>query len=365
MTPTVHHITQYLEAIAPPAYQADYDNTGLQVGDPHASVTGVLIALDPTQALLEEAVDKGCNLIITHHPLLFRPIKKVTPHHAITRTIRYAIQHDLHLYAIHTNLDHIATGINQTLGHALGLEKLRILAPLPHTHQLLTTYVPLQSLDKVKHALFQAGAGHIEDYEACSFTSTGQGSFHPTPQAQPHIGKNEQHNTVEEACLRTTLPTHLQDTVVAALLQTHPYQTPLYHFQPLQGPRSLGAGMIGTLPQPLSPDDFLAQVKAQLSLPALRHTAPTTKTIQRIAICGGSGTSLLPHASRAKADAFLTADTKYHQFFDAQGHLMLVDIGHYESEIGFKDLIYKLLSKKFHNIALQKCTTYTNPIQYK
>lgn len=366
MSLTVQNITQYLETIAPRAYQADYDNAGLQVGDPHAPVTGVLIALDITEDVLKEAVEKGCNLVITHHPLLFRPIKKITPDHAVTRSILYAIQHGLHLYAIHTNLDNIPTGINQVLGETLGLEQLHTLAPLDDTHYLLTTYLPPASLDQVKHTLFKAGAGELDHYKACSFTSTGQGTFQPSAEAQPHTGEKGKVNTLEEVCLRTVLPAHLKEQIIAAFLQAHPYETPVYHIQPLGGhQRSLGAGMVGILPQPLPYTDFLAHVKTKLSVQALRYTEPPKKMIQRVAICGGSGSTLLSHACRAKADAFVTADTKYHQFFDAEGHLMLVDIGHYESEISFKVLIYKLLSKKFDNIALQKCTTYTNPIRYK
>lgn len=363
MSTTVQNIIQYLETVAPPCYQADYDNAGLQVGDPKAPVKGVLLALDATEAVLEEAVEKGCNLIIVHHPLLFRPIKRVTSDQPITRAIIYAIQHQLHIYAIHTNLDHIATGINKMLGETLGLTQLRILAPLPDTHHLLTTFLPASSLDKVRKALFQAGAENGDLYPPYSFTSTGKGTFEPTIEAIPHT---DQRKEVEEICLRTVVAAHNKDKVISTLLQTHPYEKPVYHTQPItQHQSNLGTGMIGTLEKALSPSAFLDHVKEKLSLSQIRYTQPTKEKIQRVAICGGSGSTFLPYACRAKAHAFITADTKYHQFFEAEKKLMLVDIGHYESEIGFTTLIYKLLSKKFDNIALQKCTTYTNPIRYQ
>lgn len=359
-------ITRYLESIAPPIYQADYDNSGMQVGDPSTLLQGVLLALDPTEAVLEEAVEHGCNLVITHHPLLFRPIKKITPDDAVTRAILYAIHHGLHLYAFHTNLDHMSTGMNQILAEKLSLEEVSILAPLADTYHLLTTYVPPDHLEEVKKGLFHAGAGEFSAYRDCSFTSRGEGTFMPTGTASPFIGEKGKEEIVEEACLRTSFPSHRKQAVIDTLLQVHPYEAPLYHIQPIATRQShIGAGMVGNLSEPLSPQGFLEHVKERLSLQAIRYTESPRKTIQRVALCSGSGSSFLPQAIRAKADAFITSDTKYHQFFDAQGKLMFVDIGHYESEIGFKDLIYRLLSKKFDNIALRKCTTNTNPILYQ
>ncbi|MEM7361568.1 MAG: Nif3-like dinuclear metal center hexameric protein [Bacteroidota bacterium] len=364
--PKISTITRYLETFAPPIYQEDYDNSGIQVGDPHALLKGILLALDPTEAVLAEAVQKECNLVITHHPLLFRPVKKITPDHAITRAIRYALQHDLHLYAIHTNLDHVVKGISHTLAAKLHLEDVRPLIPMNKTHLLLTTYLPLKSVEKVKKALFNAGAGEISTYQGCSFLTQGEGTFTPTEEANPFIGEPAHSTSIQEACLRTLIPIHHQQAIIDALLHTHPYETPLYHTQPLPIPnKKLGTGLIGHLSQPFTPNDFLSYVKEKLDLPALRYTDPPHQKIQRIALCGGSGSTFLPQAARAKVDAYLTADTKYHQFFEAHGKLMLVDIGHYESEIGFKDLLYRLLSEKFDNIAVQKCTTNTNPIRYQ
>ena len=366
MACTVHDITHYLETIAPPAYQADYDNSGLQVGNPDALLTGVLITLDITDEVLQEAQEKNCNLVIAHHPLIFTPIKKITTYNPITHTIMRALKDNINLYALHTNIDHIAEGISKTLADKLRLTDLEVLAPLPDTHHLLTTYLPTDAVEKVKKALFQAGAGTIDDYQACSFASKGEATFQPKNETNPHIDTKNQCSYFEETCLRTIVPTHHKKQVIQALIKSHPHQKPSYHFQTLsQHQSNLGAGMIGSLPEPLTPNDFLQHVKTQLNLTQLRYTLSPHSLIQRVALCGGSGSSLITHAYKAKAHAFITADLKYHQFFQALNNLMLLDIGHYESEVGFKSLIYKLLSKKFYNIALQSSTTYTNPIRYQ
>ena len=362
---TLQSVVDYLEALAPPCYQADYDRSGMQVGDPAAPVRGILLALDPTQEVLEEARQRQCNVIITHHPLLFRPVREVTPSSAVTRMIRYAIAHDLHLYALHTNLDHCADGLNLVLAQRLGLQDNTVLEPLENVYNLLTTYVPDTHLEALRNRLFEAGAGQIDAYQGCSFATSGKATFVPDQDAQPFLGKAGTSTTASESALRTMVPRHRQKAVLRALHEAHPYQTPIYHLQPLDTPQhTWGTGLVGNLPHPLDAKAFLAHVKTTLDLPNVRYTQPPQPNVKRVALCSGSGSTFLPQALRAKADAFITCDTKYHQFFDALGKLLYLDIGHYESEIAFKDLLYKQLTEKFDNIAVLKCLATTNPIHH-
>ena len=361
----VKDIMSHLEQIAPLAYQESYDNVGLIVGDAEATVTGILTCLDITEAVLAEAQAQHCNLIIAHHPPIFQPIKKLTYSSYLEKCIIQAIKQDIAIYAIHTNLDNVAQGVNKRLAQCLNLQQLAILLPKLGTLSQLTTFVPPSSLEQVLQALHQAGAGNIGNYTHCSFVSIGTGSFQPTAIAKPHIGSPTQLEKVTEHSVEVIFPTYLTKAILAALKQAHPYEEAAYYIQTLANSHpEVGIGMIGTLPQALQSREFLQYLNTHMNLAYVRHSAPITRSIQKIALCGGAGSKLLPEALRQQADAFITADVKYQDFFHAEGHILLADIGHYESEIVTKDLIHDYLSEKFVNVTVLKCKTITNPVHY-
>ena len=361
----IKDIINHLEQIAPPAYQESYDNTGLVVGDMRAMVTGILICLDVTEAVLKEAQAQNCNLIIAHHPIIFQPIKKLTPSSSIEKCIIQAIQQDLAIYIMHTNLDNIAQGVNKRLSQCLDLQELTILLPKRGTLSKLTTFVPQSAIQEVLQALYLAGAGHIGNYTHCSFVSTGTGSFKPTPAAHPYIGNHDQVQKLTEHRAEVVFPNHLTPSIIASLKQAHPYEEVAYYIQKLENEHAeVGAGMIGVLSTALSSESFLGHLKNNMQLGCIRHSLPITRPIRKVAVCGGSGSFLLQAALRQQADAFVTADMKYHDFLNAEGHILAVDIGHYESEIITKNLIYDLLAETFVGIFLLKCKTITNPVYY-
>ncbi|MEL6412749.1 MAG: Nif3-like dinuclear metal center hexameric protein [Bacteroidota bacterium] len=364
--PQIKDIIAHLEQIAPLAYQEAYDNSGLLVGNAAATVQNVLICLDVTEAVLQEAQAHNCNLIVAHHPLLFQPIKQLTGRTAVERCLLQAIQHHIAIYTIHTNLDNVFQGVNQHLAQTIGLQQLSILQPKPDTWRKLTTFAPPTAVKPVLQALHQAGAGCIGDYTHCSFFSTGTGTFQPKIEAQPYTGVPQQLSQVAEERIEVLFPTHLQTTIIRTLQATHPYQEVAYNILPIANPNTrIGAGMLGILPESLSSEAFLDHLQATLALCCIRHTKPIDRPIRRVAICGGAGIHLLKNALAQQADALVTADVKYHDFFKAEDQILLADIGHYESEIGTKDLLHALLSEKFASIAFLKCQTVTNPIHYR
>ena len=363
--PTVQDIARYLETIAPRSYQESYDNAGLITGDPTSEVTGILVSLDAIESVVDEAVARGCNMIVSHHPIVFRGLKSLTGKHYVERTVIKAIKHDIALYAIHTNLDNVYQGVNRKISEILGLQNLHILAPKPDTLHKLVTFAPLADADRVTRALGEAGAGQIGNYKNCSFRTTGTGTFQPNEQATPHIGEAGKQEQVEEQRIEVMYPAHLAPTVLAALRAAHPYEEVAYYQQALVNEnQEVGSGMVGTLPTPLSGQEFLAYLKEKMNLSVIRHTRLLDIPVHRVAVCGGAGSFLLPYALRQRADAFVTADYKYHEFFDADGRLVIADIGHYESEVCTKQLVGELLSKKFVNFAIHLSEVITNPVFY-
>ena len=361
----IQDVTRYLETIAPPAYQESYDNARLIVGNPQAEVTGILVSLDAIESVVDEAIAQGCNLVVSHHPIVFRGLKSLTGATYVERTVIKAIKHDIALYAIHTNLDNVHHGVNRRISERLGLQNLRILAPKADTLQKLVTFVPLADTDHVLRALGEAGAGQIGNYKNCSFRTAGTGTFQPNEQASPHIGEAGKQEQVEEQRIEVMYPAHLSTQILAALRSAHPYEEVAYYQQALANEnQEVGSGMIGELPTPLSGTEFLAYLKQKMQLPIIRHTQLLDTPVQRVAVCGGAGSFLLPHALRQHADAFVTADYKYHEFFDADGRLVIADIGHYESEVFTKELLGELLSKKFVNFAVLLSEVSTNPVFY-
>jgi dinuclear metal center YbgI/SA1388 family protein len=362
---TVADLARVLEAAAPLAYQETYDNAGLQCGDPTMEVHGVLIALDCTPAVLEEALQRGCNMVVVHHPVIFRPLKRLTGASEVEQTLIKALKNDIAIYAAHTNLDNVQQGVNRKLAEKLGLQNLRILDPKSGTLAKLITYTPPPHTQAVLQALYQAGAGRIGNYQDCSFRIEGTGTFTPGAGTNPFIGQPGEPQTVYEQRIEVLMPLYLQNSVLRALRQAHPYEEVAYEVVKLENThQEVGAGMVGELPQPLDPAAFRQLLREALGIPVVKHTE-FTRPIQKVALCGGAGSFLIGKARSAGADAYVTGDLKYHEYFEAEGRLMLCDVGHFESEQFTGEVFRDLLTANFGStFALFIAETLTNPVRY-
>ena len=360
----IKDITDFLESIAPQAYQEDYDNAGLITGDEESELTGVLCTLDCVESIVDEAIARNCNLIIAHHPIVFRGLKQFNGKNYVERTIIQAIKNDIAIYAIHTNLDNVHVGVNKKITDLLGLENTSVLVPKSSTLTKIEVFIPVADTQKVLDALHKAGAGNIGNYSHCSFSVLGTGTFRPNDSANPTIGSANEQEQVEENRVELIFPSHLESKILGALKMAHPYEEVAYYLQTLKNKnQEVGAGMIGELKQAMSAENFLKHLKASMQLNTIKYTSKAG-LIKIVAVCGGAGSFLLNAAKGAQADAFVTADFKYHEFFDAEGKIMIADIGHYESEVFTKELLGAFISEKFPNIATYLSEVDTNPVQY-
>lgn len=361
----VSAITQHLESIAPRAYQESYDNSGLLTGNPAMEVTGVLITLDCTEEVVDEAIAASCNLIIAHHPIVFRGLKKLTGSTYVERTIINAIRNNIAIYAIHTNLDNVLPGVNRKIAEKIGLKNLRILAPKTDTLTKLVTFIPVADAEHVMAALHAAGAGQIGNYKNCSFRVEGTGTFMPNEQANPAIGQSNKQESVTEIRAEVLFPSYLERKIIQTLRSAHPYEEVAYYLTALTNEnQEVGSGMVGELDEPMDPLPFLQGVKQKMDLPLIKHTALLDRPVKKVAVCGGAGSFLIPQAIASGAQVFITSDIKYHEFFDADNRLILADIGHYESEVFTKDLIGDILNEKFPTFAVNFSRSITNPVRY-
>lgn len=358
-------LTAYLESLAPLAYQEDYDNAGLIVGRPDQEVSQALISLDCTEAVVDEAIIHNCQIIISHHPIVFRGLKKFNSKTYVERVVEKAIRNNIALYAIHTNLDNVLPGVNAKICATLGLQNCRILAPKHNLLKKLITYVPHSHADAVRDALFEAGAGHIGNYSEVSFNANGTGTFKANENATPFVGETGKRHREEEIRVETIYPAIAESKILMALILAHPYEEVAYDLYPMTNQnQQVGSGMVGELEQPMDEETFLYHIKEKMHTHVIRHTAFTGKHIKKIAVCGGAGSFLLNYAIGAGADVFITADYKYHEFFDAEGKLMIADIGHFESEQFTQQLLYEIIKKKFSNFAVRLTEVNTNPVKY-
>ncbi len=360
----IKEITRYLEHLSPLNLQESYDNSGLLLGSQDREVRKALITLDITHAVLDEAINEGTGLIIAHHPLIFKGLKRLNGGNLVEDLVIKAIKNDLAVYAVHTNLDNVAEGVNLRLAKQLGLLNTRILAPSGKLKKLVV-FVPENHTEVVREAMLNAGAGYIGRYSHCSFGAHGEGSFKALEGTHPFVGKQDEIHFEKETRLESIVPDYLINTVLHAMLAVHPYEEVAYDIYPLENPGTdVGAGMIGELPVAILPLDFLSEVKKKLGAQHLRHGMLVRRKVKKVAICGGSGSFLMEKAFVSGADAFVTADLKYHDFFLYQNKMLLVDAGHYETEQFTKDLLFDLLTKKFPNFALQISKYNTNPISF-
>jgi dinuclear metal center YbgI/SA1388 family protein len=362
---SIQDIASFLETIAPPSLQENYDNAGLITGNANWSCTGAIIALDATEAVVHEAIKNNYNLIIAHHPIIFSGLKKITGKNYVEKTIITAIKNDIAIYAIHTNLDNVLQGVNATIADKLGLINRKVLQPKNDTLKKLFTFVPAEHADKIRNAIFAAGGGQISNYSECSFSTKGQGTFKAGQTTNPFVGKIGERHTEEEIKIEVIFPAWLQNTIYNALIAAHPYEEVAYDIVVLENTTTqIGSGLLGELPEPLSETDFLNSIKKNFNLSVIKHTDLLGKPIKKVALCGGAGSFLIGAATAAGADFYISADIKYHEFFDANGRLVIADIGHYESEQFTIGMLFDLLREKFPTFAVLKTGVKTNPVHY-
>lgn len=361
----ISNVINAIENYAPLKLQDDYDNSGLQVGNVNQILTGILLCIDVTEKVVEEAIDLNCNLIVAHHPLLFRPLKKLTHETYIERCVIEACRNDIVLYASHTNLDNAAGGVSFKIAEKLELENVRVLKTQNDLLLKLVTFVPTTYASLVRNALFNAGAGHIGNYDSCTYNVSGEGTFRAGEGTNPFCGKVGELHTEPEIRIETVLPFYNKESVLQALLASHPYEEPVYDFYPLKNAwNSVGTGVVGELREEEEEESFLFRIKDLFNVKSLMHSSYLEKKIKEVAICGGSGSFLIPEAVRYGADVFITGEAKYNDYYDVQGKILLAVIGHYESEICTKELFYDIITKKIPNFDIHFSRVDLNPVNY-
>jgi dinuclear metal center YbgI/SA1388 family protein len=361
----IKEISSYLESLAPIPTQENYDNSGLLVGNKNDDVNGVLVSLDCTEAVVLDAIKQNCNLIVCHHPIIFSGLKKLNGNSYIERAIIAAIKNNVAIYAIHTNLDNSIKGVNKEIGERMGLNNLSILNPKKNQLLKLRVYVPSSHMEEVADAIFKNGGGNIGNYDECSFRLNGEGTFRPNENADPYIGNINKRHEDEECLIETVIPWYKESIIMDSVKTAHPYEEIAYDVLKLENVDSnIGSGMIGELEKSMKLEDFLAHIKKTFNTGAIKFTKDLKKPIKKVAFCGGSGFFLLKNAISSKADVYLTSDIKYHEFFDAEDKIILMDIGHFESEQYTIQLLAREITKKFPNFAVCLTSENTNPVNY-
>ena len=358
-------VISFLETLAHPSLQEHYDNAGLITGNPDWECKGIVISLDAIEEVVNEAIAKKCNLIISHHPIIFNGLKKINGRNYVEKTIIAAIKNDIAIYAIHTNLDNVIEGVSGKMAKMLELQNVSILSQKENTLKKLFIFVPVDRAETVRNAIFQAGGGHIGNYSQCSFNVEGIGTFKAGKNTDPYVGEVGKQHQEKEIRIEAIFPSFLEHTIVAAMKAAHPYEEVAYDIVNLSNNyQNIGAGIIGELPEAREEKEFLSRIKEVFKVPLIRHTSLLNKPVKKIALCGGAGSFLISKALAAGADVYITADVKYHEFFDANNKILMADIGHYESEQFTIDLLHEILLQKFPTFAILKTEVETNPVRY-
>ena len=361
----IQDIATYLASVAPPYLQESYDNTGLLTGDASWECKGIICSLDVTEQVIQEAVEKKCNLVVAHHPIIFTGLKKITGSNYVEKTVIAAIKNDIAIYAIHTNLDNIISGVNGKMADKLGLHNRKIIQPAGNTLKKLFTFVPVSFAEKLRSAIFAAGGGEIGNYSECSFNTPGEGTFKAGPGSDPYIGSIGKRHIEKEIKIEVIFPFWLEQEILVALKKNHPYEEIAYEIITTDNiHQHIGSGLIGDLPHPVTEKAFLHEIKEKFKVVVIRHTSLTGRKVKKVALCGGAGSFLIKPAITAGADIYITSDVKYHEFFEASDRLIIADIGHYESEQFTIDLLCEFLQQKFLTFAVLKTEVKTNPVQY-
>ena len=361
----IHEFIGYINEIVPLAYVEDFDNVGLLVGNSQSALNGVLVSLDATEDVVEEAISEGCNLILAFHPILFKGIKSITPTNYVNRALIKALKNDIAIFVLHTALDNHIHGVNDMICNKLGLLHTKILIPKKGTIKKLTAYVPRDKAEYVRDKLFEAGAGSIGNYTNCSFKVEGQGSYKGNEESNPVYGEKGILHFEKETQLNITFSAHLESKIVETLHVNHPYEEVAYEIETLDNTnQNIGMGKIGEFEKEMTETEFLKHLKMTFKIPVIRHSKVLNKSIRRVAVLGGSGAFAIHQAIQHSADAFVSADFKYHDFFKAEQKILLADVGHFESEQYTKDLLYSIVNEKFTNFAIILSKTKTNPVHY-
>jgi len=361
----IFDLISVIEKYAAPELQEDYDNAGLITGDTSWDCNGVLVSLDVTTEVIKEAIENNCNLVVAHHPVIFRGLKRINGTDYVGQVLIQAIKHDIAIYAAHTNLDNVVLGVNGMIAKKLRLKNVTILQPKNKMLRRLITFAPVDKAGLVRNAIFKAGAGHIGNYSECSFNSDGTGTFKAGKGADPYVGDIGERHYEKETKIEIVYPFYLENQVVKALIENHPYEEVAYDIFTMNNVHyGIGTGVIGELEQPKDEKDFLKFITKTFNVGAIRHTELLGKPIKKVAVCGGAGSFLIKKAVQMSADIYITADVKYHEFFETEGKLLLADIGHYESEQFTIELIHDLLAEKFPTFAVLKTKVNTNPVKY-
>jgi dinuclear metal center YbgI/SA1388 family protein len=358
-------IISFLESLAHPSLQEHYDNTGLVIGDQNRDCTGIICSLDATEEVVDEAIGKKINLIVSHHPIIFSGLKKINGKNYVEKTVIKAIRNDIAIYAIHTNLDNVISGVNGRIAQKLGLKNLSVLSAKENTLKKLFTFAPVEKAEQVRNAIFRAGGGYIGNYSECSFNAEGTGTFKGAAGSNPYVGEPGKQHRENEIKIEVIFPAWLQNQIITAMKAAHPYEEVAYDVVTLANNHAgTGSGLIAELPEPVDETSFLNRLKECFGLSVIRHTVLTGKPLKTIAVCGGAGSFLISAALAAGGDMYITADIKYHEFFDANGRMVIADIGHYESEQFTIDLLAEQLAEKFPTFAVLKTGVKTNPVRY-
>ncbi|MFV0344787.1 MAG: Nif3-like dinuclear metal center hexameric protein [Bacteroidales bacterium] len=360
----VKDILNAINDFAPRTYQETWDNTGLLVGNKDMEAQGVLISLDVTEEVIDEAISKNANVIIAHHPLIFKGLKSVTGVLWTERCVIKAIKKDIAIIAAHTNIDVIKGGVSYRMAEKLGLQNIKALSTSEAKLFKISVFVPNTHLENVRNSMFEAGAGHIGNYDCCSYNTDGIGTFRANEGAKPFVGKQGEIHNEAETKIEVLVPEHLCNRIVSAMVSTHPYEEVAYDIYPLNNTNpNVGLGVIGELEKECTEHDFLTILKKTFGCKAIKHTKLSGKNISKVALCGGAGSFLLPIAIAKSADIYVSGDFKYHDFFEADSKIIIADIGHYESEQYTKEIMYEIVTRNFPNFAVQIAETVTNPAQ--
>jgi dinuclear metal center YbgI/SA1388 family protein len=358
-------ISNWLNSEVPLSYQESYDNSGIQTGEPDMEIVKILLSFDVTEAVIDEALRSGCNLVITHHPLIFSPLKRITGSNYVEKTLLKAIRNNIAVYSCHTNLDSFGGGVSRKMAEKIGLKNVRVLSPLKGHLLKLVTFIPEDHFESVRKAVFEAGAGFIGKYDECSFSVSGKGSFRAGPGAKPFTGEPGKLHFENEIRFETIMSLHNKDNVIKALIEAHPYEEVAYDIYSLVNDyETAGLGCVGDLEEEKGEIEFLEYLRSIFSAEGIRYSSLTGRKVRKVAVCGGAGISLLKEALNFRADAFVTSDIKYHDFFGAESKILLADIGHFESEKFSMGILYDLIIKKFPTFAVRFSETNTNPINY-
>lgn len=361
----LQQIISVLEQMAPTSYAEDFDNVGLLVGNPNQDINGILVCHDALENVIDEAIQKKCNLVVCFHPILFSGLKKITGKSYVERAVIKAIKNDIAIYSVHTALDNHKNGVNKIMCDTLGIKNPKILVEKENFIYKLVTYAPSDNANQVRNALFEAGAGNIGNYDNCSFNSNGKGTYRGNEDSNPTVGQKHEFVEAEEIKIEVTFEKHLQNKILKALFESHTYEEVAYEIYKTENKhQNIGLGMIGELESEQNEKDFLLFVKQKMETGIVRHSEFLNKKVKKVAVLGGSGAFSIPAAIAKGADVLITSDLKYHDFFQAENKILLADIGHFESERFTKNYIIDYLTKKIPNFAVVLSEENTNPVKY-